>query len=474
LTIHQSPLTIHNYVDLFYNLYLMSAKPLLLLCISLVCFIFSSCQRQTKTVDIHADDGVAFREDFSGITKPSYTTAVLNFKTGDWSLADALVSNNKADAVNGGAAVRIRNTGKLSMEFDVNGAQTVYVGYAAYSNKEPSEWQLWESTNGGNTYKQVGSTVNVDSRKLQKVAFDVNQQGNVRFEIRKADGGKSRLLITSVAIATNNPVAVQPRQSRGTSGSTSAEGDNGNMLLGNPTNAVHSINSEANYLIDHGYYVESYNKSKCIPNWVSWHIGAGDLGSIDRLDDFKPDASLPGGWYEVDNDDYKGSGFDKGHNCPSGDRTATQDANSSTFLMDNIVPQAPNNNQQTWEHLERYCRDKVKKGNEVYVIMGNYGTGGRGRNGYAKTIGHGKINVPAHIWKVVVIIPDGNNDLSRINSNTRVIAIDTPNDNRLSPNWENYLTTISAIEKTTGIDLLSALPDDVESALANKKFAGGD
>ena len=89
------------------------------------------------------------------------------------------------------------------------------------------------------------------------------------------------------------------------------------MLLGNPTSAVHSINSGDNYLIDHGYYVESYNKTKCIPNWVSWHIGAGDLGSADRLNNFRPNASLPGGWYEVDDDDYKDSGFDKGHNCPS-------------------------------------------------------------------------------------------------------------------------------------------------------------
>ena len=424
---------------------------------------------------MNADEGAAFKEDFSGVSKNNYTTAVLSFATGDWILSDALVGNSKAGAGNAGTAVRIRNTGKLGMDFDVNGAQTVYVGYAAYSNKEPADWQLWMSENGGNTYKQVGSTVTADSRDLQKVAFDVNQTGNVRFEIRKTDGGKSRLLIESFAIATNSPVVASPKLRRNTGGqSTAPEGDNGNMLLGNPTNAVHSITNGDNYLIDHGYYVESYNRTKCVPNWVSWHIGAGDLGNVDRLDNFRPDLSLPGGWYEVDDDDYKGSGFDKGHNCPSGDRTATQDANSSTFLMDNIIPQAPNNNQHTWEHLESYCRDQVKKGNEVYVIMGNYGTGGTGSRGYAKTIGHGRINVPAHIWKVVVIIPDGNNDLSRINSNTRVIAIDTPNDNNLSSNWEDYLTTVSAIERTTGMDLLSALPDNVESSLANKKFRGGD
>ncbi|WP_255412675.1 DNA/RNA non-specific endonuclease [Chitinophaga sp. S165] len=40
--------------------------------------------------------------------------------------------------------------------------------------------------------------------------------------------------------------------------------------------------------------------------------------------------------------------MDRGHNCPSADRTSTT-ANSSTFLMTNMIPQAPQNNQQTWE-----------------------------------------------------------------------------------------------------------------------------
>jgi len=130
----------------------MNAKPLLLLCISLVCFVCCSCQRHTKLVDIHADDSLPFKEDFAGASKNNYTTAILNFRTGDWALADALVGNNKSDALNVGTAVRIRNTGKLGMDFDINGAQTVYVGYAGYSNKEPTDWQLWMSTNGGSTY----------------------------------------------------------------------------------------------------------------------------------------------------------------------------------------------------------------------------------------------------------------------------------------------------------------------------------
>jgi endonuclease G, mitochondrial len=251
-------------------------------------------------------------------------------------------------------------------------------------------------------------------------------------------------------------------------------GDDGNLLLGNPTNAVHNRASPDNFFIDHGYYVESYNSSNGIPNWVSWHIGAKDLGKAERKDDFRADENLPKGFYAADESDYKNTGFDKGHNCPSADRTASDEANSSTFLMDNIIPQAPNNNQHIWEHLERYCRDQVKKGNEVFVIMGNYGSGGTGRKGYKSNIASGKINVPAHIWKVAVILPEGNNDLARINNSTRVIAIDTPNDNNVSNDWMDYTTTISSIEQRCNCNLLSALPASLQQEIEGKKFTGGN
>ncbi|MCX2480010.1 DNA/RNA non-specific endonuclease [Pedobacter sp. MC2016-15] len=246
------------------------------------------------------------------------------------------------------------------------------------------------------------------------------------------------------------------------------------MLLGNPSNATNSTVNADNYLIDHKYYIESYSRSRATPNWVSWHIGAEDLGNTERLNNFRPDTSLPGGWYEVNQSAYKGSGFDKGHNCPSGDRTSSTAANSSTFLMNNMIPQAPNNNQHTWEHLESYCRNQVKKGNEIYVIMGSYGSGGSGKNGYAETIDNGRINVPSHIWKVVIVIPEGSDDLQRINTNTRVIAVDTPNDNAIAPNWMKYLCTVRDIEKATGYDLLSALPRSVQNRIEVEKFKGGN
>jgi endonuclease G, mitochondrial len=256
--------------------------------------------------------------------------------------------------------------------------------------------------------------------------------------------------------------------------SPAATGDDSQLLLGNPTQAVQDAANRDNYLIDQQYYIESYNNSKGGPNWVSWHIGIEDMGQIKRQDNFRPDEKLPNGFFAADDADYRNTGFDKGHNCPSADRTASEMANASTFLMDNIIPQAPNNNQNVWEHLESYCRAQVKRGNEAYVVMGNYGSGGTGKKGYKSSIAGGKINVPAHVWKVVVLLPNGNNDLARINNDTRVIAIDTPNDNNVTSNWMDYLTTIDEIERRCGCDLLSALPTAVQQEIEGKKFKGGN
>lgn len=247
--------------------------------------------------------------------------------------------------------------------------------------------------------------------------------------------------------------------------------DDNNLLLGNPSNATSDTLNADNYLIDHQYYCESYNRSKGEPNWVSWHICSRDFGAIDRSNNFRPDSTaLPKGWFEADNTSYRNSGFDRGHNCPSGDRTSTTAANSTTFLMDNIIPQAPNNNRHTWEHLEVFCREQVKSGMEAYVVMGSYGNGGRGRLGYKTTIADGHIKVPAHIWKIILIIPDGDDDLERIDSDAEVIAVDTPNDNAVSSYWKNYVCTVRDIEQATGYTFFTNLPASLKNSFEDRKF----
>ena len=237
------------------------------------------------------------------------------------------------------------------------------------------------------------------------------------------------------------------------------------LTLGNPSGGVTDINQPTNFLLSKPQYALSYHRDRGIPNWVSWHLSTDWRGSAARQDDFRADATLPAGWYQVQSSSYTGSGFDRGHLCPSADRTSTVADNSATFLMTNIMPQVPRNNQQTWANLEDYCRDQLATGNEVYVIAGSYGRGGTGTNGYLTTLDQGRITVPARCWKVVVILPTGTDDATRVTTSTRVIAIDTPNDNSISTTWGTYRTSVDAIEIATGLNILSAVPTAVQQAI---------
>ena len=244
------------------------------------------------------------------------------------------------------------------------------------------------------------------------------------------------------------------------------------LALGNPSGATTNAAYPSNYLLSKSQYALSYNRDKGKANWVSWHLSSAWVGSTPRQDNFAPDATLPSGWYRATSTSYTGSGFDRGHNCPSADRTGSVADNSATFLMTNMMPQAPQNNQRTWAGLETYCRTLINAGNEVYVICGSYGTGGTGSAGYKTTLDAGRIAVPNRCWKVVVVLPEGSSDAGRVTTGTRVIAIDTPNDNALNTNWGVYRTSVNAIESATGYDILSAVSAAVQDVVEARTDAG--
>jgi endonuclease G len=118
--------------------------------------------------------------------------------------------------------------------------------------------------------------------------------------------------------------------------------------------------------------------------------------------------------------------------------------------MTNMMPQAPDNNRGVWKNLEEYGRRLVEQGYELYVIAGPYGQGGSGSNGEAQTIGNkNTIVVPKSVWKIIVVLPVGQNDLYRIGTDTRVIAVNIPNTNQAgATNWRDYRVSVDALENS--------------------------
>lgn len=400
------------------------------------------------------------KETFESGTKDDYTTSTITLSTGKWSFDNAVIGTTNEDRKNGSKSARIQESGKLTMNFDiVGGVYRVAIVSGTYGTDGPSTWQLWASYNSGTSYEQIGSSITTSSSALQNDTLVVNAVGKVRFSIRKVSGGSNRLNIDDVsAVLTSGPLA--PNFT-----------DNNHMLLGNPSNATQSILDYRNYYMDKTYYSVCYNSETGIPNWVSWHLGTSDIGSTPRQDDFRADDALPATWYHVSDISYTGSGFDRGHSCPSNDRTISVPANSSTFLMTNMSPQAPNLNQGPWQKFEDSCYRMVnQQGKEVYIICGSYGVGGAGTAGAANDIDNGRISVPAHFWKVAVILSNGNGDLARIDNNTRVIAVDMPNDNSvgITTDWKTFRTSVDAIEAVTGYDLLSNISTAIQSVVESR------
>lgn len=246
-------------------------------------------------------------------------------------------------------------------------------------------------------------------------------------------------------------------------------GDTGlvNRLLGMPSAA--SDLTPDDFLMDKHYFVLSYNKDRAIANWVSWHLDKYCLGAVKRYKgSFITDTTLPKGWYAVRHSDYTRSGFDRGHTCPSSDRTRSVAANKATFVLTNIFPQAPRNNQITWKGLETYERALVEGGKEAYIVAGSYGTGGTGKAGEKDNLKN-RVTVLAGTWKVVLVLEEGLEDIQRIDTHTRVIAVDMPNNQALSPRWQDYIVTPQEIEAKTGYHFFTNIKEEIRRVLIRKK-----
>ena len=254
------------------------------------------------------------------------------------------------------------------------------------------------------------------------------------------------------------------------SGTYSIVSANVNLTMGNPSNATTDVNFPHNYLLDKPQFCAGYDRDRDIPIWTSWQLNSTWCnGPAVRKDNYIVDPTLPSGWHQVGGGDYSGSGFARGHMCPSADRLVTQADNDALFVMTNLIPQNENNNSGIWEQLENYERALANAGNTLYIISGGYGAGGTGTNGYLTTIQQSgySITVPAKLWKVMIVIPAGSgNDLSRVTTSTRTIAVIMDNANPTSGDtWGAHRVSVDAVEALTGFDFFSNVSTSIQAVI---------
>src|SRR5206468_4890054 len=187
------------------------------------------------------------------------------------------------------------------------------------------------------------------------------------------------------------------------------------------------------------------------------------LGNARRKDNFRADESLPVNVYHVTPRDYVHSGSDRGHLCPSADRGASDDANSTTFRMTNIVPQAHELNAGPWEKLEEHERDLAERPDAaVFIVAGPV------FNVNPPRIGNG-VAVPRALFKIIVVLKSGQaaND---VDESTEVIAAVMPNERGVGRRqWTDFVVSVDEVESETQYDFLSAMPDAIEKVIEARK-----
>jgi endonuclease G len=398
---------------------------------------------------------VTTSEGFEAGTKTAYAAANVTLGSGTWNLNDALIGTLTTDVKTGAQSARMRNSGHVTMLFDrTTGAGTVTIHHASFGSDAGGTWGLFSSQNGGSTWAQVGTSRSTTGGSFSTATFTVNLAGTIRFEIRKLDGGANRINIDDITITDFS----------GGGGGGGGGGGSGAALSRHTTLGVPSPVSTSdanNFLSVKSGYVVSYNGSRKVPNWVSWELNTSYLGSTARQDDFRVDDTFPASEPQASLADYSGSGYDRGHMCPSADRTLTVAANQQTFFLTNMVPQAANNNQGPWAAMENDLRAIAQTGKELFIISGGTFSASSNR------IGTGVV-VPDQTFKVVVVLDAVNQGPTSVTTSTRVIGVMMPNENNQisrTADWHSFRVSVDAIEAATGDNFLSDVDPAVQAVI---------
>ncbi|MBQ7635214.1 MAG: DNA/RNA non-specific endonuclease [Bacteroidaceae bacterium] len=193
-------------------------------------------------------------------------------------------------------------------------------------------------------------------------------------------------------------------------------------------------------------YIVSYNKDTKIPNWVAWHLTSEHTdGPIGRTNAFYEDDAVPAPRATIE--DYKGSGWSRGHMCPAGDNKWDAEAMIQSFSLINVCPQDASLNSGLWNSFEIDCRNWAKRFGDIFIICGPVFF--RGKH---ETIGSNDVYVPEAFFKVVLCLngtPKGMGIVVKNNSNTKKRDL--------------YFNSIDQVERITGMDFFPMLPDEIEN-----------
>ena len=205
-------------------------------------------------------------------------------------------------------------------------------------------------------------------------------------------------------------------------------------------------------LVSHTGYTLSYREDWEQAEWVAYQLTAEECrGDQPRSGSFRKDPDVPDG--SASPEDYRNSGYDRGHLCPAADQSWSVTAMKDSFYMSNISPQNPGFNRGIWAALEEAVRTFALENGSVAVVTGPVMT-----DTPREFIGPGKVPVPLRFYKVV---------LDFTGPELKGIGFILPNEKRSEP-LSFFAVTIDDVELLTGLDFYPGLPDELEQMLESQ------
>jgi len=209
--------------------------------------------------------------------------------------------------------------------------------------------------------------------------------------------------------------------------------------------------STTKQVIKHSYFALSYNEKYEQAEWVSYFLrsqneGIGHYKRPRFINDPKVTTE------SADTDNYKKSGYDRGHLCAAADMRFSKTAYDETFYTSNISPQKHNFNGGIWKLLEEKSRYWATKYNGIYVV-----TGGILQKGLP-TIGSEKVAIPNYFYKILYCNFKGKD---------KMVAFLMPSVKSKDPLYK-FVVSVDSVEKMTGIDFFPQLNDAIEKELESK------
>lgn len=217
------------------------------------------------------------------------------------------------------------------------------------------------------------------------------------------------------------------------------------LAYGNPSFDVTSGLGQTNLYLCRDGYVVGYNYQTKQASWVAFKLTKAKVANkLKREDRFKEDTDVPF-VYRATLDDYKRSGYDRGHLASYASMDFSQRSADESFLLSNMSPQKAGLNRQGWERLESNERIWANMyDNGIYVYTGPIYK----KQKVHKTIGDNKVAVPDYYFKIIYA-PSKNQAIAFVMPNARVDK----------KKITNYRTSIKDIESRTGLHFLDNIPN---------------